>query len=384
MLLIKNAHIYTITNGEIINGDILIKDGKIAEIKEEIIADAEIIDAEGLNVFPGLIDCHSHLGGMNFAQNTAIDDCNEMTNSLTPQMNIKYGTDPQSEDFEFAYKSGITSLGLTPGSGNLLCGLACAVKTFGDNIFDMIIKDPFALKVAFGGNPKGVYAPRNQAPYTRMSMPTMILELFEKAKKYDNDKKEAKNKNEALPEYDAQLEALIPVLNKELPLKIHCTQFDMLSAMEVANTLDVKYSLEHVWGATKYIDELIEGKADVVFGPIGSRKTYGEGRIIDIESVKTLDEKGVLVALTADSPIIGIDTLIHHVGEAVRNGVSYDRAIRMITINAAKIMGLEDRIGSIEVGKDADIAIFKGLPGFDVNSNAVYTIINGKVIYKSN
>ncbi|NLW23378.1 MAG: amidohydrolase family protein [Tissierellia bacterium] len=381
MLLIKNAKIYTMANEIIEEGDILIDKGKIVAVGRSLEAEGEIIDARGLVALPGLIDCHSHIGGMNFSNNRIIDDANEMTNNITPDVQAIYGTDIDSEDFMYAYRNGITSLGITPGSGNVVCGLAFAAKSYGDNIFDMTIKNPVALKVALGGNPKGVYGRRNQEPSTRMSIPGIIKDLLRRAKEYMEKKEEAIEKGTDLPEYDKKLEAVIPVLKREIPLKIHCTQFDMLTAIEIAKEFHLDFTLEHAWGAGDYMEEIVESGCGVVFGPLGSRKSFGEARLIDIESVVELDKRGVVTALTTDAPLLSIDTLIHHAGEAVREGLEVERALRMITINPAKILGIEDRVGSIEKGKDADIVLFQGLPAYNTNARVVKTIINGKIVY---
>ena len=344
-------------------------------------AEAEILDAEGLVALPGLVDCHSHIGGMNFSQPGLKSDSNEMTNKITSDVQIIYGTDTGAPDFEYAYRSGITTLGITPGSGNVVCGLAFAAKTYGDNIFDMTIKNPIALKVAFGGNPKGTYGSRNQEPSTRMSIPGIMKDLFRRTEEYMRKKEEAEKERKEIPKYDKELEAVIPVLKKEIPLKMHCTQFDMLAAIEVAKEIGLEFTLDHAWGATEYMDEIVESGCKIVFGPIGSRISFGECRMIDIESVVELDKRGVLTALTTDAPLLSVDALIHEAGEVVREGLEVERALRMITINPAKIMGVDDRIGSIEEGKDADIVLFRGLPAYNTNARVIHTIIDGKVIY---
>lgn len=386
MLLIKNAKIYTMADKIIEKGDILLEGKKILSIGHELEVDpqVEILDAEGLIALPGFVDCHSHIGGMNFSQPNLSSDSNEMTNSTTPQVEAIYGTDTNSPDFKYAYKAGITTLGITPGSGNVVCGLVFATKTYGKNIFEMTIKNPVALKTALGWNPKGVYSERNQEPYTRMSMPGIMKDLFREAKEYMEKKEAAEKNNGDMPEYDKKLEAVIPVLKKEIPLKMHCTQFDMLTAIEIAREFDLNFTLDHAWGATEYMEEIVESGCGVVFGPIGSRKGYGELRLIDIEAVVELDKRGVLTAITTDSPLVSIDSLIHHVGEAVREGLDVERGLRMITINPAKIMGVDNRIGSIEEGKDADIVLFKGLPAYNTNAKVVHTIIDGNIVYSSN
>lgn len=385
MLLIKNAKIYTMADKIIEKGDILLDGKKILSIGKEleVDSDVEILDAEGLIALPGFVDCHSHIGGMNFLYPNLSSDSNEMTNCTTPEVEVIYGTDTSSPDFKYAYKAGITTLGITPGSGNLICGQVFATKTYGNNIFEMCIKNPVALKTALGWNPKGVYSERNQEPYTRMSMPGIMKDLFRKAKEYMEKKEEAEKNNGEMPKYDKQLEAIIPVLKKEIPLKMHCTQFDMLTSIEIAKEFDLNFTLDHAWGATEYMDEIVESGCAVVFGPIGSRKGFGELRLIDIEAVVELDKRGVLTALTTDAPLVSIDSLIHHAGEAVREGLDVERALRMLTINPAKIMGVDNRIGSIEEGKDADIALFKGLPAYNTNAKVAHTIIDGKIVYSS-
>ncbi|MBU5436400.1 amidohydrolase family protein [Tissierella sp. MSJ-40] len=389
MLIIKNAKIYTMADRIIDNGYIVIEDGKIVKVDDYNNEDlskfqGEIIDANGMVVLPGLIDCHSHVGGMNFSERRSIDDLNEMTNNITADMEAIYGVDPQSQDFRYAYESGITTLGITPGSGNVICGLVFATKTYGDNIFDMSIKNPVALKVALGGNPKRTYGDRKLSPSSRMAIPSIIIDLFDKTERYMKDKEAAQLGRKDMPSYDKNLEAIIPVLKKEMPLKIHCTQFDTMTAIEITKRFDLNFSLDHAWGASEYMEEIVDSGCSIVFGPVGSIKSFGEARLIDIESVAELDNRGVLTALTTDAPILSIDSLIHHAGEAVRSGLEVERALKMITINPAKILGLDDRIGSIEEGKDADILLFQGIPAYNTNAKLINTIINGEVVFSFN
>lgn len=377
MLLIKNAKIYTMADKILKNGDILIEDKKIKKIATNIDEkDAEKIEAEGLIALPGFVDAHTHIGGMDFSESTARDDLNEMTKNITSDVQAIYSTDPESKDFAYAYKNGITTAAITPGSGNVICGWVFATKTYGDNIFEMSIKNPVALKVALGGNPKRTYGKRDQSPSTRMSIPGIAKDLLRKTKEYMEKKEESQDSK-----YDKELEAVIPVLKKEIPLKIHCTQFDMLAAIEIAEEFDLNFTLDHAWGASEYLEEIVESGCDIIFGPIGSMKGQGEARLIDIESVIELDNRGVLTALITDAPILSIDSLVHHAGEAVREGGDPERILRMITINPAKILGIEDRVGSLEEGKDADILLFDGLPTYDTGAKLINTILNGEIVY---
>lgn len=383
MLVIKNAEVHTMTNQDLERADILINGGKIQAVEENLSTEGcQIIDAEGLIALPGLVDAHTHIGGMNFSQPKSLDDFNEMTRSVVPEAQALYGTDVTSQDFAFAYRSGITTVGITPGSGNLINGWAFAAKTFGDNIFDMVLKNPMALKVALGGNPKRTYGKQNQAPSTRMSMPSIIRDLFERTREYMAEKEEAKRTGCENFKYDAELEAVIPAINKEIPLKIHCTQFDMITAIEIAREYDMQFSLEHAWGASIYMEEIVKSGCSICFGPVGSMHSPGECSLIDIESVVELDERGVNTCLITDAPILSIDSLLQHAGEAVRCGLPTERALRMITINPAIIMGVQDRVGTIEQGKDADIVLFRGMPARDTSARVEYTIAEGKVVYQ--
>lgn len=377
-ILIQGGLVYTMAEKEIFEGDVLVEDGKIIEVAKTICAsDAEIIDARGCCVMPGLIDAHSHIGLFDFNHSKSVDDANEMTDPITAAVDARYGVNPQAREFRVAYEHGITTMLLTPGSGNVFCGQAIVAKTYGDNIFDMTIKAPAAVKIALGGNPKGTYGDMKRLPMTRMGVAQVLWDTFKKAKDYMEKQDRGEN-----PEYDANLEAIVPALRGEIPCKIHCTQYDMLTAIEVAKAYGVRFSLEHAWGATDYLDELVESGCDICYGPIGTYRSAGERRKVDVEAVKELDDRGVNVAMITDSPILSEESLYHHIGEAVREGVSQERAVRMVTINPAKQLGLEDRIGTLEPGKDADIIVVKGRLGLDTNAEVQYTLIDGAVVYK--
>lgn len=212
---------------------------------------------------------------------------------------------------------------------------------------------------------------------TRMGIAHSLRAKLMEGKRYMEKKDAGENS-----EYDMELEAMLPALRGEVPFKMHCTQYDMLTAIEIAHEFGAEFSIEHAWGATDYIEELVASGAHICYGPIATYRSGGERRKVDIEAVKILDDRGVNVALVTDSPILPIESLYHHVGEAVREGVDVERALRMVTINPAKILKVEDRLGSLEVGKDADLAIFKGLLGKDTNAKVEYTIMNGEIIYQ--
>ena len=379
-ILIKSGTLYTMTDDEknIFQGDILLENGKIKAVAEQIeAADAEIIDAEGCYVLPGLIDAHSHIGLFDFNHDKSVDDANEMTDPVSAAVDARYGMNPKARELKVAYEHGITSILFTPGSGDVFCGQPFVGKTYGDNIFEMTVKAPAAVKIALGGNPKNTFGDMKRLPMTRMGVAHVLWDTFRKAKEY-LDKKE---KGEEQP-YDANMEAIIPALRGEIPCKIHCTQYDMLTAIEVAKAYGVRFSLEHAWGATDYLDEIAESGCDICYGPIATYRSPGERRKVDVEAVKMLDDRGVNVAIITDSPILSEESLYHHIGEAVREGLSQERAVRMVTINPARQLGLEDRLGSLEVGKDADVIVMKGRLGLDTDAKVLYTIMDGNVIYR--
>lgn len=380
MLVIKDAKIFTSANRVIEKGSILIEDGKILDVGENLeLPEGEVIDGEGLVVIPGIVDAHSHISG--FGADMEEQDLNEMTKNATPEVESIYSVDTKSPMFERAIKGGITTSAIAPGSGNVVGGLVCAVKSYGDNIEDMCIKNPIALKAALGGNPKGVYGKRNEMPMTRMGIANVLRETFIKAQEY----MEKREKDKDTP-FDQGLENVCKVLRKEIPLKVHCEQFDMLTTIRIAEEFDIDFTLDHAWGASDFYDDIIGSKnlKGVIYGPIGVLLLPGECGKIDIFSLVELDKKGVTCAIMTDGPILKPDIIVVQAGEVIRFGGDIERVINMLTINPAKILGVDDRVGSIEKGKDADLVIFDGIPALDTNANVQYTIINGKIVYKKN
>lgn len=379
-ILIQGGTLCTMTGeNDIFTGDVLVEDGKIVKVAPHIAAeDAQVIDATGYDVLPGLIDAHSHIGLFDFNHDKSVDDANEMTDPVSAAVDARYGMNPQARELKVAYEHGITSMLFTPGSGDVFCGQPFVAKTYGDNIFEMTVKAPAAVKIALGGNPKNTYGDLKRLPMTRMGVAYVLWDTFRKAKEYLDKKNNGEN-----PDYDANLEAIIPALKGEIPCKIHCTQYDMLTAIEVAKAYGVHFSLEHAWGATDYLDEIAESGCDICYGPIATYRAPGERRKVDVEAVKMLDDRGVNVAIITDSPILSEESLYHHMGEAVREGLAQERVIRMVTINPAVQLGIQDRLGSLEEGKDADIILVKGKLGLDTDAKVMLTMIDGEVVYRA-
>lgn len=381
MLLIKNATLYTMENDAApFQGDILLEEGKIAAIGRNLSAEgAEVMDASGLVATPGLIDAHVHTGGFE----APTPDVNEMTDPVTADLDAIHAFDIHSPDFQELHERGVTSACFLPGSANVICGTGFVAKTAGANtLAGLVVRHPAAMKCAMGGNPKG-YGRRGRAPMTRMGVADLFRSTLRKAKEYMEKKEAAGEDKTKLPPYDAKCEALIPVLKREIPLKVHCVRFDMLTVMAIAREFNCLYTIEHGWTCNLYVDELVEGGGSMCFGPIGIAEGYGEHAGGDVAFVKELDDRGLNVCLITDGPVAGPDALLIFAGEAVRCSVAHMRALRMVTINAAKALNVEDRLGSLAPGKDADLVLWSGVPALETSAHVRYTIISGKVVYQA-
>lgn len=383
MLFIKNGVINTVTNG-IIHGDILIENGKIIEIGTNIShpQDAQVIDANGNQVYPGFIDAHTHLGlwedGMGFEG----ADGNEETDPITPHLNPIDGINPMERSFEEARNGGITSVCSTPGSANVMGGQCIAIKTVGRRIDKMVIKNPVASKIAFGENPKSCYGQEEKAPQTRMAIAAMLRETLKEAEQYLDAilMHEEDDENEK-PDYDIKMESLLPVLRREIPFKVHAHRADdMFTAIRIAKEFNLRLTLDHCTEGHLIVEDLVEEGYPVVVGPSLSERSKIELRNLTFDTAGILSNAGMNVSLTTDHPVVPLHYLPICAGIAVKHGMMYEKAIEAITINAAKLLGIEDRVGSLEIGKDADIVIWDNDP-LEIQSNVLYTIIDGKVVY---
>lgn len=382
MLLIQNATVYTMDEAGVLeHADVLCGDGKILAVGKALAAPAgtQVIDGSGCCITPGLIDAHTHTG-CGIAD--ALQDCNEMTNPVTPEMNIIHSVDISSPEFQQLHKEGVTSVCIIPGSGNVICGQGIVAKTAGkSSIYDLAVKSPAVMKCAMGGNPKGVYGKKGQQPMTRMGVAATLRDTLRRAKTYME--KRADEDESKRPPLDPKLEALIPVLRREIPLKVHSEQFDMVTLIGIAKEFGCDYTLEHAWAANLYADELVEGGGAICYGPIGIPEGVGELTGGDVGMLRELDERGLNVCLVTDYPLLTDNILLIEAGEAVRYGVPHDRALRMITINPARSLKLDDRLGSIREGKDADLVVWSAIPALETCAKPLCTIIDGKVVYSA-
>ncbi|SCG81964.1 amidohydrolase [Proteiniborus sp. DW1] len=384
MLLIKNARIYTMTeNGVIENGSILVEDGKIKEVGRDIVAplDAEIIDVEGRLVTPGFIDAHCHLGMWEDGIGFEGSDGNEFVDPVTPHLRAIDGINPMDVTFKEAREGGVTCVATGPGSANVVGGQFVAIKTYGDRIDDMIVKEPLAMKIAFGENPKRVYDGQKKSPVTRMATAAILRDTLSKAKRYVEKLEKSKDDPSKAPEFDMKMEAMAKVIRKELPLKAHAHRADdIFTAIRIAKEFDIDITLEHCTEGHLIATHLAnEGKPAIV-GPTLSDRSKFELRNLTFDTPKVLHDAGVKIAIMTDSPVIPLQYLPICAGLAVRAGLDEMEAFKAITINPAEILGIQDRVGSIEVGKDADIVIFDGNPLTDLGCKTHSVFIDGKRI----
>lgn len=384
MILIKNAKIYTVAGEPIEKGSILIDAGRIKEIGTEIIApkDTQVIDVEGKLVFPGMIDAHCHLGLWEDAIGFEGIDGNEMSDPVTPHLRGIDGINPMDRTFEEACQAGITTVATGPGSANVIGGQFAAIKTYGKRIDDMIIDESIAMKVAFGENPKRVYHEKKRSPMTRMATAAILRETLMKAKRYQEKIAEAKEDKSKYPNFDMKMEALLPVLEGKIPLKAHAHRADdIFTSIRIAKEFGLRLTLEHCTEGHLIADELAEEGYAAVVGPsFGDRSKYElKNKTFDTPGI--LNKAGVKVAIMTDHPVIPLQHLPMCAALAVGAGMPEDEALKAITIYPAEILGLADRVGSLEVGKDADIVIWNKHP-FDIQASVEYTIINGKIVYQ--
>lgn len=382
MLLIKNGKIITMSDKNYENGCILIHDNKIVDIQEYIEEsdNMEVIDVNRAWVMPGIIEAHCHIGLSEEGIRFEGDDINEATNPITAHLRAIDAINPLDIAFTDAIKGGITSAMTGPGSANVCGGKFVFMKMAGDSIDDMIVENDYAMKVAFGENPKRVYSSKSTSPSTRMATASILREALLKAKNYKNKKEEA-NKNGEYFEIDFKQECWMDVLDKKIPLKAHAHRADdILTAIRIAKEFDVNMTLDHCTEGHLIAENIKKSGFSAIVGPSLMNRSKYELKNKTFETSGILNKHGVNVAITTDHPVVPIQYLPICAGFAAKSGLGVEEGLKAITINAAKICGVDDRVGSLEVGKDADIAIFTGNP-METFTETLYTIINGKVVY---
>ena len=375
MLLIRNGLIFDAVHREPYTADILVKDGKIAEIGAGLTADCPTFDAAGLHVYPGFVEAHCHIGldgsGIGFEG----DDCNEMTDILTPQLRAIDGIYPQDPTFREALEAGVTTVCTGPGSANVLGGQCAVIKTAGHRVDDMIVRPFAAMKCAFGENPKRCYKDKNN--YSRMSTAAKLREALLKAQEYDAKKQAAGDDPAKRPPLDVKLEALLPVLHGEVPLKAHAHRADdIFTAIRIAKEFGVRLTLEHVTEGHLIAEDLAKEDYPMAVGPSLTHASKFELRNKTFTTPGILVKAGCRVSIITDSPVIPQSYLPLCAALAVQAGMDPFDALRAITIRPAEHIGAADRVGSIERGKDADFVVMDG-PWDAVSSGVKAVFVNG-------
>jgi len=383
MLLIKNGQIKTMTGHEFV-GDILIEGTKITALGEnldgEVPAEAVVIDALGCLVLPGFIDAHCHVGIGEEIYRWEGEDFNEMTDPVTPDMRAIDGINPEDEGFRDARLGGVTAVFTGPGSGNVIGGTGVVMKTAGKIVDKMIVRDPAGLKVAFGENPKMIYGEQKKMPMTRMGTAALLRQALVDAQVYRDKIEEGKTDPDKIPERDLGLETLLLVINRQIPLRAHAHRADdIMTAIRIAREFEVDLVIEHCTDGHKIAEELAELGYPAVIGPLLTNRSKVELKDKSFKTPGILAKAGVKVAIMTDHSVTPIEQLPLCAALACKAGMDMEDALKAITINSAEILGVSDRIGSLAVGKDADIVIWSEHP-FILTARPLYVIIDGKVV----
>ncbi|MCL2169765.1 MAG: amidohydrolase [Defluviitaleaceae bacterium] len=384
MLFIKNAKILTMEGADFECASILVEGKKISAIGEGLAAPAgaQVIDAAGYLVTPGLIDAHTHLGLAGTALRWEGADYNEVSDPVTPHVRALDAINGFDESFYDSIKGGVTCVATSPGSANVICGQLAAMKTGGSKrADDLVIKEPLAIKCALGENPKNVHGQmQKKAPISRMGTAAIFRETFMKAQEYLEKKKNAEEGKK--PDFNMKYEALIPVLEREIPIHIHAHQAnDIHTAIRLIKEFNIRATIIHCTDAHLIIDDLVEAGLPTIIGPTLGFKSKPEVTHKTFATADALVKAGIKTCITTDHPVIPLQHLNVCAALCVQAGMDETEALKAITIYAAEVIGLEDRVGSLKVGKDADIVIWDKNP-LDATSHALYTIIDGKIVYE--
>lgn len=371
-MTIINAHILTMDGKEFQSGYIETKNGKITAVGEmeacntTVNSDSgEVIDAGGRLTLPGFVEAHSHLGMWEDGLGFEGADGNEDTDPCTPQLRAIDSVNPFDYSFTEALMGGTTTAVTGVGSANPIGGQLSAIKTYGKRIDDMIVKAPVAIKAALGENPKSTYNDKNQTPITRMATAFIIREALSKAIEYKKSLEEYNSDPEenSKPDYDAKCEALLPVLSKELPMHFHAHRADdIFTALRIAKEFDINIAIVHCTEGHLIAEYLKDENVPIFLGPFLTDRSKPELKNLSIEAPRIFEEKNIPFAITTDHPETPLKFLNICAGIAVREGLSELTALKSVTSTPAKMLGIFDRVGSITVGKDADIVIWNDSP----------------------
>ena len=384
-ILIKNGTIATMgDDGTLENSCVLIENGKISKVGTHIEEpeNCRVMDVHGAFVMPGIIDAHSHIGIFESGIGDAGVDGNEEHDPITPEMRGLDGIYPLDPEFQRACEAGITCVATGPGSANPIAGQFLAMKTKGRTMDQMVILEPLAMKMAFGENPKNVYGSK-RTPSTRMGVAALIREALFKAKEYAEKKERAEGNLEKMPAFNMKLEALVPVVQGELPVKAHAHRADdIMTAIRIAEEFGLNMTIEHCTEGHLIAEELAAKNRIAILGPFTGFPHKNEVIHQDESSAGILERAGVKVAIMTDLPGMHEENLIVCAGICHRKGMSEEGALKAVTLHAAQAIGLDGQMGSVEAGKDGDIAVFDKNPVKNLDAVCICTLINGEIVFK--
>lgn len=374
-MIIKNAVIHTMAGETIENGYIEF-DSKILSIGDmRDCPEGEVFDAQGKGLYPGFVDAHCHIGIIEDSIADEGDDCNEMTDPVTPQLRALDGVNSLDRCFSEAARYGITTALTGPGSSNPIAGQIMAVKTHGVCIDDMVFKAPVAMKFALGENPKRIYGDNKSAPSTRMSTASIIRTELTKARNYANTKRDDRD-------YNPKMEALSLLFTEKLPVHVHAHRADdIFTAIRIFEEFNLDYTIIHCTQGHLIAEKLSQKHIKACVGPMIADRCKPELSESTLENPAILSKNGVLTAIITDHPEIPIQYLPICAGIAVREGMDYEEALKAITINPAKICKIDDRVGSLEIGKDADMCLFDCDP-LTLMAKPQMVICDGEIIFE--
>jgi imidazolonepropionase-like amidohydrolase len=381
---IVGGYVVPIVGEPIDGGTVLIEDGKIVAVGTDADVDvpeeAELIDASGSWVLPGFIDAHAHLGVHEEGEGWSGNDTNEMTDPNGARFRAIDGIDPYEVGFDDALGGGITSVVIKPGSGNPIGGQTIGVKTWGRSAFDLVFAESVSVKSALGENPKRVYGDKNQTPSTRLGVAAIIREAFINARNYAAQRGHARAEDKPF-DVDLTKETLAKVLDGELFWDQHVHRADdIVTAIRLADEFGYKLVINHGTEGHLIADVLAERGIPVILGPLFTSRSKVELRNRTLRSAGILSRAGVKIAITTDHPVIPINFLVYQAALAVKDGLDPETALRALTVNPATILNLDDKVGSLQRGLDADIAIWSGDP-LDVMNRATRVFVRGEDVY---
>ena len=387
MLAVVGGEVHTVARETFPAGTVLVEEGKIVAVGHahavEVPRGAEVLEARGCVVTPGFVDAHTHAGIHEEGVGWEGADYNETADPITPHLRARDGINPDDDGIRDALRAGVTAAFVTPGSANVLGGLGCVIRLAGERVDDMVLRDPAGLKAAFGENPKRAHGrDQKKSPITRMAIAALLRETFVKAKAYAE--KRALRDPDKRPDHDLRLEAVLRVLRGEIPLRCHAHRADdILTALRLGEEFGIQVAIDHATEAHLVADRLAARRVPCLVGPSMSSRAKVELRRRGFATPGLLERAGVPVCLITDHPVTGLEYLPVCAGLAVRAGMSPEGALRAITLTPAEVLGVDDRIGSLEPGKQMDAVIVSG-PAIDlvrVGAATIRAVVKkGKVV----